>query len=182
MVTLSSKAGAAAPAGDGATAAHTPLSADAVWSLLRHVKDPEIPAISIVDLGIVEHVDVEATRVEVMCLPTFVGCPALDVIRKDIEAALRSAGAEARVRFVLNPAWTTDRITPEGRRRLQEYGLAPPAPAPNGDVHLTLLTPGRCPYCGSADTVLESPFGPTLCRATCYCRSCRNPFEQFKPV
>lgn len=154
-----------------------------VLEALAKVADPEIPAVSVLDLGIVDDVRLEGDDVEVTCLPTFVGCPALEEIREDIEAALAALGLRPSVRFVYHPPWTTDRITPEGRRKLEEYGLAPPAGrTPSGAVALTLLAAGRCPYCGSTDTVLESPFGPTACRAICYCRSCRNPFEQFKPV
>lgn len=159
-----------------------------VMEALARVRDPEIPAVSVIDLGIVEEVRIEDDRVEVTCLPTFVGCPALDAIRQDIERALVEIGAEPSVRFIYRPPWTSDRITEEGRRRLNEYGLAPPAPGDIEDseshasVRVALLTPGACPYCGSRDTIMESPFGPTLCRATCYCRSCRNPFEKFKRV
>lgn len=154
-----------------------------VWEVLAEVKDPEIPAVSVVDLGIIEGVEVDGDTVKVTALPTFVGCPALEVIERDIQSALRDAGYEPEVDFVFDPPWTTDRITADGKRKLEEYGLAPPTgKAPAGPVRLTLLAPGTCPYCGSKDTVMESPFGPTLCRATSYCKSCRNPFEQFKPV
>lgn len=154
-----------------------------VFGALAGVVDPEIPAVSVIDLGIVDDVEIEGRKVRVICLPTFIGCPALDVIREDITAALEGIGADVTVDFVFQPAWTSDRITLEGRRKLEEYGLAPP-PANQRfrPVPITLLRPGRCPNCHSTDTVLETPFGPTLCRATCYCRSCRNPFEQFKPV
>jgi ring-1,2-phenylacetyl-CoA epoxidase subunit PaaD len=160
-----------------------PIDRDEVLEVLAGVADPEIPAVSVLDLGIVERVEVEGTRAKVTCLPTFVGCPALEAIREDIEKALYAIGADPEVEFVFHPPWTSDRITEEGRRKLGEYGLAPPSGSmPDGPIKLTLLAPGRCPYCGSRDTVLESPFGPTACRATCYCRACRNPFEQFKPV
>lgn len=155
---------------------------DKVWGSLVSIADPEIPAISIVDLGIVESVDLRGDEVTVVCLPTFVSCPALDVIRRDVEGAITRIGLKPDVKFVMSPAWTTDRITPEGRRKLLDYGLVPPSRSDNGKVGLALISPGRCPYCGSGDTILESPFGPTLCRATCYCRSCRNPYERFKPV
>lgn len=151
-----------------------------VYEVLGRVADPEIPAVSVLDLGIIEGVRVVGDAVEVTCLPTFVGCPALDVIREDIEAALDAIGTRPTVKFVYQPPWTTDRITDEGKRKLEEYGLAPPDRKPQ--VSLTLLSPGRCPYCGSTETVLESPFGPTACRATCYCSACRNPYEKFKPV
>ena len=159
----------------------TAISTAQVMEALEGVKDPEIPAVSVLDLGIVENVLIEGTNVTVTCLPTFVGCPALDMIREDIESALTKIGAKSEVNFVFQPPWTSDRISEEGKRKLQEYGLAPPA-AQGNTVALTLMAPGACPYCKSTDTILESPFGPTACRATCYCRSCRNPFEQFKQV
>ena len=158
----------------------TSISKAEVLEALEGVKDPEIPAVSVLDLGIVEKIEIDGVRVTITCLPTFVGCPALDMIREDIESAMTKIGATAEVNFVFRPPWTSDRISEEGKRKLLEYGLAPP-PAGN-TVALTLMAPGKCPYCRSADTVLESPFGPTACRATCYCRGCRNPFEQFKQV
>lgn len=158
------------------------LTTEDVWHALERVVDPEIPAVSVVDLGIVEEVVIDEDRVRVTCLPTFSGCPALEVIREDIEIALEALGAKPEVQFTFSPPWTTVRITAEGHRKLREYGLSPPERSQNPATPLTLLAPGRCPYCDSTDTVLESPFGPTLCRATCYCRSCRNPFEKFKEV
>ncbi len=159
----------------------TQIAEDTVRQVLATVADPEIPAVSVLDLGIIEDVVVSGNRVSVTCLPTFVGCPALEVIREDIEAALRDIGAEPEVRFVYDPPWTSDRITPAGLEKLHAYGLAPP-PTRGSSVELVLLSSGNCPYCGSSNTVLESPFGPTACRSTCYCRSCRNPYERFKDV
>lgn len=159
-----------------------------VRETLASVRDPEIPPCSITDLGMVEDVRVSAHRVEVDLLPTFSGCPALDVIREDVEAALGPvAGDRAiEVRFVYSPPWTSDRITPRGREALRSYGVTPPGEG-GGAAFIPLaalrLSEGsvRCPYCGSDQTVLESAFGPTLCRATHFCRACRNPFEAFKP-
>jgi ring-1,2-phenylacetyl-CoA epoxidase subunit PaaD len=163
-----------------------------IWNALADVPDPEIPPCSIVDLGIVEKVRATAETVEVDLLPTFSGCPALDVIRDDAERAVAplAQGREVRVRFVYSPPWTSERITAAGRRALQSYGIAPPGTATAGSagrVVVPLAALERvvrtttCPYCGSEDTVLESAFGPTLCRATHFCRACRNPFESFKP-
>ncbi|MBX6349894.1 MAG: phenylacetate-CoA oxygenase subunit PaaJ [Clostridia bacterium] len=160
------------PAGEGLV--------ERVREALATVHDPEIPSVSIVDLGLVETVRAdEAGRVEVELLPTFTGCPALDIIALEAERAVRATPGvrSAEVRFVLHPAWTTDRISPEGRRRLREFGIAPPAPSaarPAPDV--------ACPFCGSKDTVVESAFGPTRCRSIYYCRACRNPFEKIKEV
>lgn len=158
------------------------LDETAVRTALAGVADPEIPAISVLELGLVSSIEIVNDRVKVECLPTFVGCPALDVIREDIEEALIAIGAVPKVIFVYSPPWTSDRITAEGREKLHEYGLAPPASTRSTSVELLILSSGECPYCGSKDTVLESPFGPTACRSICYCRSCRNPYERFKNI
>jgi ring-1,2-phenylacetyl-CoA epoxidase subunit PaaD len=158
-----------------------------VRAALSGVRDPEIPPCSITDLGIVEDVRVTDRAVEVDLLPTFAGCPALDVIREDVEAAVRPlAGPRTvRVRFVHSPPWTSDRITPAGREALRSYGVAPPGEG-GGRVVVPLIgvagprEPAVCPFCGSRDTELDSAFGPTLCRSTHFCRTCRNPFEAFK--
>ena len=147
-----------------------------VRAALAAVKDPEIPVCSITDLGLVEQVNVTDDAVEVVLLPTFVGCPALDAIRIDVEHALAevSDGRAVTVRYVLDPPWTTDRINAAGREALRSFGISPPG--------TTLLTIGvRCPHCGSLATTLESDFGPTPCRSVRYCTACRNPFEGFKP-
>jgi ring-1,2-phenylacetyl-CoA epoxidase subunit PaaD len=156
-----------------------------VEEALATVHDPEIPPLTITDLGIVERVSVDDERVEVDLLPTFAGCPALDVIRRDVEAAVRSAagGRTVRIRFVYSPPWTSDRITPRGRDALRSHGLTPPGRL--GTVVVPLVVgsdvAATCPFCGSEDTVRESAFGPTLCRSTHFCTACRNPFEAFKP-
>ena len=161
-----------------------------VWDSLASVHDPEIPPCSITDLGIVERVRVTDGRIEVDLLPTFAGCPALDVIRDDVEAALRAVAGDrdVSVRFVYSPPWTSDRITPPGREAMRTYGLAPPGQTRPADAVFIPMAaferaphPVVCPFCGSTNTILESAFGPTLCRATHFCRACRNPFESFKP-
>jgi ring-1,2-phenylacetyl-CoA epoxidase subunit PaaD len=158
-----------------------------VWEALAQVRDPEIPPVSITDLGIVERVTVTDSSVEVELLPTFAGCPALDVIHVEaLRATREAAGArEAAVRFVYSPPWTSDRITLAGREALRSYGLTPPPRTGQAFVPLSSLERregwATCPFCGSEDTVLESAFGPTLCRSTHFCRACRNPFEAFKP-
>lgn len=154
---------------------------------LTRVMDPEIPTCSIADLGLIERIAVTDEAVEVDLLPTFVGCPALDVIERDVRAAVREAaeGREARVRFVYDPPWTTDRITAAGEQQLRAYGIAPPPHVRGGPVVIPLEDVRArvvlCPYCGSEDTNVESAFGPTPCRTTHFCRSCRNAFEGFKP-
>lgn len=144
-----------------------------VRGALARVPDPEIPSCSIADLGMIADVRVTPGAVEVDLLPTFAGCPAQLAIREDAERAVaeEAPGLDVRVRFVYDPPWTTDRITPEGRRKLGGAGIAPPGPLQIGM---------RCPYCGSLDTHTESEFGPTPCRTIRYCRACRNPFEGFK--
>ena len=159
----------------------------AVWAALAEVRDPEIPPVSITDLGIVERVTVTDEAVEVELLPTFAGCPALDAIREDAALAARAAAGDraVEVRFVYSPPWTSDRITPSGREALRTYGLTPPGTGPVFVPLASLGTstpqPAACPFCGSDDSELESAFGPTLCRSTHFCRACRNPFEAFKP-
>jgi ring-1,2-phenylacetyl-CoA epoxidase subunit PaaD len=158
-----------------------------VWEALSAVHDPEIPPVSITDLGLVERVLVTSESVIVDLLPTFAGCPALDVIREDATAAVRAAthGLEVEVRFVYSPPWTSDRITPEGREAMRGYGLTPPGREPVliplASVRPAAAAGVACPFCGSTETALESAFGPTLCRSTHFCRACRNPFEAFKP-
>lgn len=162
-----------------------------VWDALAEVHDPEIPPCSITDLGIVERVEVSEMQIEVDLLPTFSGCPALDVIGADARAAVESVadGRAVAVRFVYSPPWTSDRITDLGREALRTYGITPPgtelgSPAqafiPIGALRKP-QSPLTCPFCGSRQTDLESSFGPTLCRSIHFCRDCRNPFEGFKP-
>ncbi|MDQ3778218.1 MAG: phenylacetate-CoA oxygenase subunit PaaJ [Actinomycetota bacterium] len=155
-----------------------------VWDALAEVADPEIPVVSLVDLGVVRAVDVEGERVRVEFTPTFLGCPALEVMRDQLAAKVRELGAEPDVEVISDDSWSTDRITPEGREKLRVAGFAPPAPRQADQPQLVQLqkTGFRCPYCGSADTALENLFGPTPCRSLRYCRSCRQPFEQFKTI
>lgn len=159
------------------------LTADSVWAALAEVKDPEIPAVSMVELGMIAGVEVEDDRVRVRMTPTFVGCPAVEWMRSAAIQTIREAlGVErVEVQLVYDPPWDSNRITPEGRRKLREFGLAPPTPH-HGTVDLDPLQSAACPHCGSIDTVLESPFGPTLCRAIHYCNHCRQSFEQFKQL
>jgi ring-1,2-phenylacetyl-CoA epoxidase subunit PaaD len=154
-----------------------------VWDALAEIADPEIPVISIVDLGVVREVTVDQERVHVEFTPTFLGCPALEVMRDRMVDAVRELGAEPDVEVVLDDSWSTDRITPAGRRKLRESGFAPPAPR-NIQPQLVQLQAQifRCPYCGSNDTTLENIFGPTPCRSIRYCASCKQPFEQFKTL
>ena len=160
------------------------VSEAAVWSALAEIPDPEIPVISLVELGVIRDVEVEGSRVRVEFTPTFLGCPALETMRDAMDARLRELGAEPDVQVVVDDSWSTDRITPEGREKLREAGFAPPSPRPAGKLDLVQLQTGvfRCPYCGSTETRLENLFGPTPCRSIRYCDTCRQPFEQFKTL
>ena len=160
------------------------VTAEQVWAALAEVPDPEIPVISLVDLGVVRDVAVDGDRVTIEFTPTFLGCPALDAMRVRMDEAVRSLGGDPDVRVVLDDSWSTDRITPAGRAKLREAGFAPPAPREAGEPTLVQLQTGafRCPYCGSADTHLENLFGPTPCRSIRYCDACKQPFEQFKTI
>ena len=158
-----------------------------VMTALAGVSDPEIPTISIVDLGMVEDVRVHEapTRVEVDLVPTFLGCPALAMISQRAMTAIRTqlglSSDQVRVLFSTRSAWDTTRIHPQGRDRLKAFGMAPP-PKVSASEFVAGQTSVACPFCGSEDTKLENIFGPTACRAMFYCRRCRNPFEAIKPV
>lgn len=151
-----------------------------VWEALQQVTDPEMPTVSLIELGMVEQVTVQGEKASVRIIPTYVGCPALDLMRRDVVASLnRIEGVrEVEVEFAKSPSWTSDRITPEGREKLKEYGIASPARGcqPRASWEIT------CPYCGSKQTVMENLFGPTACRSIFYCNTCKNPFETIKPV
>lgn len=165
------------------------LDATAVLAALDDVPDPEIPGVSIVELGMIGSIDVATDGIAVELLPTFVGCPALEVIQDSIVARLAELGRPVRVDVSFATPWSSDRISPAGREKLRRSGFAPPpaAPqrAPNGRA-LPMLDfaapPIPCPYCGSLRTTLENVFGPTQCRSIRHCAECRQPFESFKPV
>jgi ring-1,2-phenylacetyl-CoA epoxidase subunit PaaD len=145
-----------------------------VWEALEEIPDPEIPVVSLVDLGVIRSVDVREGHVHIEFTPTFLGCPALEFMKRAIEEKI--PGAEVEV--VMDDSWSTDRITAAGREKLRAAGFAPPAPRLvqlQSQVH-------KCPYCGSTETRLENLFGPTPCRSLRYCESCRQPFEQFKTI
>jgi ring-1,2-phenylacetyl-CoA epoxidase subunit PaaD len=160
------------------------VNAEQVWSALGEVEDPEIPVISVVELGVVRDVRIEGDRVHVEFTPTFLGCPALEVMRDRMAAKIQELGGEPDVEVVLDDSWSTDRITPEGREKLRQAGFAPPAPREAEAPTLLQLQSAafRCPYCGSTETTLENIFGPTPCRSIRYCTSCKQPFEQFKTI
>ena len=141
------------------------VTVEQVWAALEEIPDPEIPVISLVDLGVVKRVEIEGASVRIDFTPTFMGCPALDTMQRAMVDKVEELGAEAEVRVVLDDSWSTDKITAAGK------------------LELVQLQRGfRCPYCGSTDTALENIFGPTPCRSIRYCNACRQPFEQFKTI
>ena len=164
------------------------LTREAVWEALAEVPDPEIPVVSVVDLGLVHTVELAGERLRVELLPTFVGCPALELIRRSVADRLAGMAPRVEVEMTFAVPWTSDRITPDGRRKLRQSGFAPPGPAAVvGDARplfatIAMRPTATCPWCGSADTTLENLFGPTLCRTMFWCNRCRQPFEQFKAV
>jgi ring-1,2-phenylacetyl-CoA epoxidase subunit PaaD len=181
----------AVPAATPPTTLSTKASrADHAWQVLATVLDPEVPALSVVDLGIVREVIDPGDALEIVLTPTYSGCPATEVIERDVLAALDAAGlGPARVTLRRAPAWTTDWISAEGRRKLFEYGIAPPGPVlPGGAVPIRFVRrkPAAvrlaCPRCGSLETEELSAFGSTACKAMYRCMACREPFEHFKAI
>lgn len=158
------------------------LTEDTILHALQDVKDPEIPVISVVELGVVRAVRVEGDCVTVDMTPTFAGCPALAFMQVEVEYQVRQLGAaEVRVRLVISPPWTTDWITEAGRAKLHAFGLSP-APIHGGLLQIMFSEEAACPRCGSSNTTVKNNFGPTLCRALYYCHGCQQPFEQFKAL
>jgi ring-1,2-phenylacetyl-CoA epoxidase subunit PaaD len=156
---------------------------DRIWKTLESIVDPEIPVVSVVEMGMIPDVYFSNGVATVELSPTFAGCPALDMIRDQIRTALVREGFESvDVRPVFDPPWTTDRITEAGLKKLKDFGLAPPDRCGGTGATLAALHQVTCPFCNSRNTTLESVFGPTLCRAIHYCNDCMQSFEQFKPV
>jgi ring-1,2-phenylacetyl-CoA epoxidase subunit PaaD len=156
-----------------------------VWDALAEIPDPELPVVSLTDLGVIRDVVVENGTVRIEFTPTFLGCPALEVMRDAMAHAVRSLDAEPDVRVILDDSWSTDKISAAGREKLRASGFAPPAPRSAGTATSMVQLNGavfRCPYCGSTETILENLFGPTPCRSVRYCNTCRQPFEQFKTI
>lgn len=161
------------------------FSQEELYAILDEVKDPEVPVLSVVELGIVRGVESTGDGVVVTVTPTYSGCPAMRVIEEDITAALRAHGAAAVVvKTSYSPAWTTDWIPAEAREKLRAYGIAPPG-ASDHDAPVSLgrrRAAVRCPYCGSVDTQLRSEFGSTACKSMHVCSGCSQPFEEFKAI
>lgn len=161
------------------------ITKEDVWAALENVKDPEIPVLSVVDMGMITNVELseEKSSVTVTMTPTFVGCPAIGVIKKSIYEEVAKLGFEVVVVNVdFENAWTSDRIKPEAKLKLENFGIAPPVDIKDEDLSEEQLNKVRCPHCKSTDTTLRSTFGSTLCRAIRFCFNCKQGFEQFKPL
>jgi ring-1,2-phenylacetyl-CoA epoxidase subunit PaaD len=158
------------------------ITRDLVLGWLEDVKDPEIPVLSLIDLGVITDVQVGTDSVRVEMTPTFVGCPATEYMRSEVHSLLISKGiGSVEVDINFKKPWSSDRITENGKLALRKFGLAPPPPG-GLIADIEVLERAVCPRCGQTDTELRSPFGPTLCRAIYYCNTCREAFEQFKPL
>ena len=159
-----------------------------VWSALENVKDPEIPVISVVDMGMITAIQIrnpesEIRNVEITLTPTFVGCPAIDLMKKNIREEIQKLGFdEVEVKIDFETKWTSNRMTTDAKQKLETFGLAPPVELKDEELTEEQLNKVRCPHCHSTDTTLRSAFGSTLCRAIRFCFNCKQGFEQFKPV
>lgn len=158
------------------------LSKDDILLLLEDVKDPEIPVLSLVDLGVITQVDIADDQVAITMTPTFVGCPAMDFMKNEVLEKLQSAGVtNATVHISFKEPWSSDKISERGKAALKKFGLAPPMPS-HLFTDIEVLEHVPCPRCNGTNTELRNPFGPTLCRSIHYCMDCREAFEQFKPI
>ena len=155
-----------------------------VWAILEEVRDPEVPVLSVVELGVARDVRVADGTVEVDITPTYSGCPAMHEIERGVVGALAARGWPARVRTVFAPAWTTDWMSDAAREKLRAYGIAPPGRAAESALVplMRRAAPPACPFCGARDTERRSDFGPTACKSLHYCPACRQPFEHFKAI
>lgn len=158
------------------------ITRENIFEWLSEVKDPEIPVLSLVDLGVIRNVTIDGDAVSIEMTPTFVGCPALDMMQNEIREILKTKGvAEVTIEISFKQPWTSDMISEEGKKALRQFGVAPP-PARALFSDLDILEHAECPRCGRANTELRNLFGATLCRSIHYCNDCREAFEQFKPV
>jgi ring-1,2-phenylacetyl-CoA epoxidase subunit PaaD len=154
----------------------------AIWSTLETIQDPEIPVLTLVEMKIVRSVTVVGDEVRVVISPTFIGCPALDHMKDEIRSRLTAIGCgQVKIETTFSPPWSTDMLEASTREKLRLYGIAPP-PRAGADLATTLAAPVSCPFCGSTDTRMQSPFGATLCKQMYVCGGCRQPFERFKPI
>ena len=153
-----------------------------IWIALEAVMDPEIPVLSVVDLGIITNVNMDGSRASVKMTPTFSGCPAIKLMEKQVHDAVKALGfEEVAVETNFDVQWNTDRISAKGKEIIKNFGLAPP-PQHNGNIDMNQLAHTACPHCDSENTTMKSPFGPTLCRSLHYCFDCLQAFEAFKPI
>jgi ring-1,2-phenylacetyl-CoA epoxidase subunit PaaD len=154
-----------------------------ILTLLEEVKDPEIPVLSLVDLGVISKIDINGSHVGVTITPTFTGCPAMDYMKQDVADTLKKHGIDDHdVKVSFEHEWSSDMISEKGRKALKEFGLAPPPVHNNVIEDLDIISHAECPNCGSTETTLKSPFGPTLCRSLHHCNACGEAFESFKPI
>lgn len=158
------------------------ITEEQILEWLEEVKDPEIPVLSLVDLGVITNIDINEHRVAVTMTPTFVGCPAIDYMKQDVIEVLNSYGIDnVDVQVNFDEPWNSNKITDKGRKALKDFGLAPP-PKHNLIVDIDILDNIECPNCGSNNSVMKTPFGPTACRSIHFCNNCKETFEQFKPL
>ncbi|NOT77227.1 MAG: phenylacetate-CoA oxygenase subunit PaaJ [Cyclobacteriaceae bacterium] len=161
----------------------TKLTTDVIYSWLEEVKDPEIPVLSLVDLGVITSVSIDNDSVHIEMTPTFVGCPAMDYMKTEILAVMEKHGTtDVTVDINFRNAWSSDKITEKGKEALKKFGFAPPPSTREIIYDLDILEHAICPRCNGTHTEMKSPFGPTLCRSLHYCFDCREAFEQFKPI
>ncbi len=158
------------------------ITKEEILQWLQEVKDPEIPVLSLIDLGVITDVIIDNDHVTVKMTPTFAGCPAMDYMKKDVEDVLKKNGiSKFEVVVSFEKQWNSNMISDDGRKALKEFGLAPP-PRHNLYVDLDIIKYANCPNCGSDNTEMKTPFGPTLCRSLHYCNNCKEAFQQFKPL
>jgi ring-1,2-phenylacetyl-CoA epoxidase subunit PaaD len=159
------------------------LTEDKILEMLKEVKDPEIPVISLIDLGVITGIEIIDDHVTVNMTPTFIGCPAMDYMKQDVVDVLTKNGIEKHtVNLNLKTTWSSDLISDEGKKALKKFGLAPPPVHNNVIEDLDIIEHAECPNCDSTNTTLKSPFGPTLCRSLHHCNHCGEAFESFKPI
>jgi ring-1,2-phenylacetyl-CoA epoxidase subunit PaaD len=159
----------------------TTITAEDIWGILEDVKDPEVPVLTVLDLGVVREVNhIEDNQWQIIITPTYSGCPAMQVIEEDIIKRLKEEEIEANVKLVLSPAWTTDWISENGKKKLEEYGIAPPQDEVDKSVLFGAKTVVPCPLCKSKNTKMISQFGSTACKAHYQCIDCKEPFDYFK--
>ena len=160
----------------------TAITEQAIWVALERVKDPEIPVLSLVDMAMISKVELNNDKCFIYFTPTFVGCPALDMMKRDIKTEVELLGITTEVVVDMNTTWSSDKMSTEAKAKLEKFGIAPPVTIDDSELTQEALDRVRCPHCHSTDTTLRSAFGSTLCRAIRFCFACKQGFEQFKPI